>query len=71
MWTKDAILNGIKTSIEKRSRIRARAQIGPKPNASFRVNVTSHGKVGRAAERLIVRIRETKTLLARTAERRC
>src|SRR5690349_10507235 len=71
LWSKDAILDGVETGVEKRARVRARAQVAAEAEAARCVEVAAKREVGGAAERLVVRSGETKTLRARAAKRRC
>src|SRR5689334_12119478 len=69
MWSKDAILDGVETGVEKRARVRARAQVAADAEAARSVDVAAKGEIGRAAEGLVVRCRETKTFRARSPKR--
>src|SRR5258707_5517470 len=70
LWPKNAILNKIKTQIEKRARVGARPEIGANPKAALGKEISAHREVGRTAERQIVAFGKANAFSARDAERR-
>src|SRR5437588_4661016 len=61
LWSQDAILDRIKSHVEKRARVWSRPEVTTDANAALRKQIAAQSEIRRTTQRQIIRIGDTKT----------